>query len=182
MGCYHSNCDYFFLASLSLFVRGGGFFGVGGFSFCSGQSSFLFTHAFVLAISTTPKLFPSPRIDHDLVKMLVIQTGTIINTHHKKPQVSAKMILHPSHQYHNTTTTTTTTTTTSPRHTYKILFKKSACAVSSNNVNVIPFINFCASMMKLSKVLFCCVMNTSTKSSKLPKNSWCKLVHSNLLR
>jgi hypothetical protein len=26
------------------------------------------------------------------------------------------------------------------------------------------------------------VMNTSTKSSKLPKNSWCKLVHSNLLR
>jgi hypothetical protein len=37
------------------------------------------------------------------VKMLVIQTGTVINTHHKKPQVSAKMILHPSHQYHNTT-------------------------------------------------------------------------------
>ena len=103
MGCYHSNCDYFFLASLSLFVRGGGFFGVGGFSFCSGQSSFLFTHAFVFAIPTTPKLFPSPRIDHDLVKMLVIQTGTVINTHNKKPQVSAKMILHPSHQYHNTT-------------------------------------------------------------------------------
>ena len=37
-------------------------------------------------------------------------------------------------------------------------------------------------LLKLSNVLFCCVMNTSTKSSKLLKNSWCKLVHSNLLR
>ena len=107
MGCYVLPPLWLFWASLSLFVRGGGVFGVGRFSFCSGQPSFLFTHTFVFAISTTPKLFPSPRIDHDLVKMFVIQTGT--NDYQHTPQKATSQF-----EIETIHTTTTTTSTASP--------------------------------------------------------------------